>query len=179
MLEAETPISRSLLNEFFNKLMQSERKQEIAKAKLKKARPQLSMQANPTQVQVGGGNIPVPPTKTTPTLTVPPAVTPPPVNVPRNMQVGRPARVAKPKPLPPAAAAGPKKTTQPKPPMTRSKMKNQPAPVNVAVTDPENDTAAPIDAEYDTDELVELPTDSEPEAAKSELGEENAQIEEQ
>ena len=37
-LEAETPITRSLLNEFFNKLMQSERKQEIAKAKLKKAR---------------------------------------------------------------------------------------------------------------------------------------------
>ena len=32
-LEAETPIGRSLLNEFFNKLMWSERKQEIAKAK--------------------------------------------------------------------------------------------------------------------------------------------------
>ena len=41
--------------------------------------------------------------------------------------------------------------------MTRSKMKNQPAPTNVAVTDPENDTAALIDAEYDTDELAELP----------------------
>ena len=37
-LEAETPIGRSLLNEFFNKLMRSERKQEITKAKLKKAR---------------------------------------------------------------------------------------------------------------------------------------------
>ena len=53
-LEAETPISRSLLNEFFNKLMRSERKQEITKAKLKKARQQLGMQANPNQVQVGG-----------------------------------------------------------------------------------------------------------------------------
>ena len=53
-LEAETPISRSLLNEFFNKLMRSERKQEIAKAKLKKARQQLGTQANPNQVQVGG-----------------------------------------------------------------------------------------------------------------------------
>ena len=41
-LEADTPISRSLLNEIFNKLMQSERKQEIAKAKLKKARQQLN-----------------------------------------------------------------------------------------------------------------------------------------
>ena len=42
-LEAETPIGRSLLNEFFNKLMCSERKQEIAKAKLKKARQQLNV----------------------------------------------------------------------------------------------------------------------------------------
>ena len=54
-LEAETPISRSLLNEFFNKLMCSERNQEIAKAKLKKARQQLGTQTNPNQVQVGGG----------------------------------------------------------------------------------------------------------------------------
>ena len=53
-LEAETPIGRSLLNEFFNKLMRSERKQEIAKAKLKKVRQQLNVQANPQQVQVGG-----------------------------------------------------------------------------------------------------------------------------
>ena len=42
-LEAETPIGRSLLNEFFNKLMRSERKQEVAKAKLKKARQQLNV----------------------------------------------------------------------------------------------------------------------------------------
>ena len=54
-LEAETPVGRSLLNEFFNKLMRSERKQEITKAKLKKARQQLNVQANPQQVQVGGG----------------------------------------------------------------------------------------------------------------------------
>ena len=54
-LEAQTPIGRSLLNEFFNKLMWSERKQEIAKAKLKKARQQLNVQTNPQQVQVGGG----------------------------------------------------------------------------------------------------------------------------
>ena len=62
-LEAETPISRSLLNEFFNKLMHSEQKQEIAKAKLKKARQQLGAQTNPTQVQMGGGNVPIPPPK--------------------------------------------------------------------------------------------------------------------
>ena len=62
-LEAETPIGRSLLNEFFNKLMRSERKQEIAKAKLKKARQQLNVQANPQQVQVGGGAPVAPPTQ--------------------------------------------------------------------------------------------------------------------
>ena len=53
-LEAMTPISRFLLNEFFNKLMWSERRQEIAKAKLKKARQQLNAQANQAQAQVGG-----------------------------------------------------------------------------------------------------------------------------
>ena len=41
------------------------------------------------------------------------------------------------------------------------------------MTDPENDTAAPMDAEYDTDELAELPTDSQPEAGESEHGKEN------
>ena len=159
--------------------MRSERKQEIAKAKLKKARQQLGMQANPNQVQVGGGNVPISPTKATLTPAVPPAVTPPPANVPRKAQVGRPARVTKPKPPSPAAATGPKKAPQPKPLVTRNKAKNQPTPTNVAVSDPENDTTAPVDPEYDTDELAELPTDSEPETTESEPGEENAQIEEQ
>ena len=178
-LEAETPISRSLLNEFFNKLMCSKRKQEIAKAKLKKARQQLGMQPNPNQVQVGGGNVPVSPAKVTPTPAAPPEVTPLPANVPRKAQVRRPARVTKPKPLPPAVATGLKKVPQPKPPVTRSKEKNQPTPANVAVTDPENDTTARVDPEYDTDELAELPTDSKPETTESEPGEKNAQIEEQ
>ena len=42
------------------------------------------------------------------------------------------------------------------------KRKNQAAPTIVAVTDPENDVAAPVYAESDMDELAELPTDSEP-----------------
>ena len=62
---------------------------------MKKTSQQLSTQANPSQVQVGGGNAPIPPAKATPTLAVPPAVTPPPANVPRKAQVGRPAKVAK------------------------------------------------------------------------------------
>ena len=79
-LEAETPISRTLLNEFFNKLMKSERRQEISKAKLKKARRQLNTQANPQQVQTGGGAPGGSPPQTTPAAS--PAVTPPPANVP-------------------------------------------------------------------------------------------------
>ena len=177
-LEAETPIGRSLLNEFFNKLMQSEQKQEIAKAKLKKARQQLNAQANPPQAQTAGGIPAVPPAQVTPTPVTSPAVTPLPANVPRKAQLGRPPRVAKPKLAQPATAAGPKKATPLKPPVTRSKMQNQPTPANVVVADPEDNTAAPMDAEYNTDKLAELPTDSEPEAG-SELGEENAQLEEQ
>ena len=81
-LEAETPIGRSLLNEFFNKLMRSERKQEIAKAKLKKARQQLNVQANPQQVQIGGGAIATPPAQPMVAPAGPPAVTPPQATVP-------------------------------------------------------------------------------------------------
>ena len=178
-LEAETPIGRSLLNEFFNKLMRSERKQEIAKAKLKKARQQLNVQANPQQVQAGGGATATTPAQVMAAPTGPPAVTPPQANVPRKAQVGRPARIAKPKPVPPAAAAAvaPKKASPPKPPVTRSKTKNQPTPTPVAATDLDADITAPVDAEYDTDELAELPTDSESETVESEQGEETAQLE--
>ena len=178
-LEAETPIGKSLLNEFFNKLMRSERKQEIAKAKLKKARQQLNVQANPQQVQAGGGTPAATPAQAAAAPVGPPAVTPPQANAPRKAQVGRPARVAKPKPSPSATAAtaAPKKATPPKPPVTRGKTKNQPTPTPIAATDLETDIAAPVDAEYDTDELAELPTDSEPELVESEQGEEDGRLE--
>ena len=124
-----------------------------------------------------GGNAPVGTSKqATLTPATSPAVTPPPANVPRKAQVGRPAKIVKPKA---PQAAGPKKTTPLKPPVTRSKTKNQPIPTNVSVTDPEDDTTAPVSVEYDTDELAELPTDSEPKAVESEPGEETAQIEKQ
>ena len=178
-LEAETPIGRSLLNEFFNKLMRSERKQEITKAKLKKATQQLNVQANPQQVQVGGGATATTPVQATSAPAGPPAVTPPQANVPQKAQVGRPARIAKPRPVPPAAVAAvaPKKVSPPKPPVTGSKTRNQPMTTPVAATDLEADVTAPVDAEYDTDELAELPTDSESEAVESEQGEDPAQLE--
>ena len=95
--------------------------------------------------------------------------------------MGRPARVAKLKPSPSvtAAAPAPKKAIPPKPPVTRGKTKNQPTPTPVAATDLETDTAAPVDAKYDTDELAELPTDSESEPMESEQGEEDGHLEEQ
>ena len=178
-LEAETPIGRSLLNEFFNKLMRSERKQEIAKAKLKKARQQLNVQANPQQVQAGGSAPVATPVQATVVPAGSPAVTPPQANAPRKAQVGRPARVVKPKPTPPAVAVAtaPKKITPPKPPVTRSKTRNQPAHTSVAVADIEADAAAPVEIDNDTDGLADLPTDSESEMTDSEQEEENTQLE--
>ena len=55
--------------------------------------------------------------------------------------------------------------------------KNQPTPTPVAATDLEADVTAPVDAEYDTDELAELPTDSDSETVESEQGEDSAQLE--
>ena len=174
-LEAETPIGRSLLNEFFNKLMRSERKQEIAKAKLKKARQQLNVQANPQQIQAGGNAPVTAPAQVTAMPAGSPAVTSPQANAPRKAQVGRPARVAKPGPAPPAAVAAtaPKKVTPLKPPVTRSKTRNLPVTTSVVATDADADTAAPVEVDNDTDGLAELPTDSESEATDSEQGEES------
>ena len=47
----------------------------------------------------------------------------------------------------------------------------------MAATDLETDVTAPVDAEYDTDELAELPTDSDSETVESEQGEDSAQLE--
>ena len=56
-LEAETPIAKSLLTEFFNKLMRVQRKHDIVQAKLKKAR-QTGTGGTPAGIQGGppGGN---------------------------------------------------------------------------------------------------------------------------
>ena len=116
-----------------------------------------------------------------PTPATPPVVTPPPANVPRKAQVGGSTRGGAKVKNPPAVVAGPKKATPTKPPVTRSKTKNQPMAKKVAVVDPESDrsTATPVDEDYDTDGLAELPTDSEPKVVESDSGEENAQFEEQ
>ena len=93
--------------------------------------------------------------------------------------MGRPARVAKPRAPSQALASGPKKLPPPKPPVTRSQTKKQGTTKTVAVADPEGDVTAPAEAEYETDDLAELPTDSEPELVETESGEDTAQVEEQ
>ena len=75
------------------------------------------------------------------------------------------------------AATAPKKVTLPKPPVTRSKTRNPPAPTSVAAADIETDAAAPVEVDNDTDGLAELPTDSESEVTDSEQEEENTQLE--
>ena len=86
--------------------------------------------------------------------------------------MGRPARVAKPRPAPPAvvAATAPKKVTSLKPPVTRSKTRNLPVTTSVTAADADTDTAAPVEVDNDTDGLAELPTDSESEVTDSEQG---------
>ena len=93
--------------------------------------------------------------------------------------MGRPARVAKPKPALPAAVAAtaPKKVTPSKPPVARSKTRNPPTPTSVAAADIDADAAAPVEVDNDTDGLAELPTDSESEATDSGQEEENTQLE--
>ena len=68
--------------------MRSERKQEIAKAKLKKARQQLNVQANPQQMQAGGSAPVTAPAQTAAIPAGSPAITPPQANVPQKAQVG-------------------------------------------------------------------------------------------
>ena len=123
-------------------------------------------------MQIGGGTTATTPAQAMTAPAGPSAITPPQATVPRKAQVGRPARIPKPKPVPPVAATtvAPKKVPPPKPPVTRSKTRNQPMPTPVAALDLEADVTTPVDAENDTDELAELPTDSESEGVESEQG---------
>ena len=120
---------------------------------MKKARQQLNVQANPQQTQAGGSAPVTAPAQATVIPAGSPAVTPPQANVLRKAQVGRPARVAKPRPTPPAvvAATAPKKVTPLKPPVTRSKTRNLPVTTSVAAADADADAAAPVEVDNDTD----------------------------
>ena len=89
-LEAETPIAKSLLTEFFNKLMRVQRKHDIVQAKLKKAR-QTGTGGTQGGTQGGGGNQGNPPS----TSPKPPGAAGPPKG-PRRVQPRRGVRFQNP-----------------------------------------------------------------------------------
>ena len=113
-LEAETLVTQALLNEFFNKLVRSEKKNDITKAKLKKARQQTPNQANPPAQPQTPQHQPAAPAS---------PATPPQAAAPRKAQVGRPPKQAKPK-APQAAPAG-AQPVKGKPKAVKAKAKNQ------------------------------------------------------
>ena len=147
-LEAETPVAKSLLTEFFNKLLRVQRKHDIVQAKLKKERQQ------------GKGG--------TPGAVDPNLKAPPPVGKTRGTNL-----------LP----KGEKKT----PPRRSVRFQNQkekgkPHPATPLAT--KKDTvheAAEVEdlsnIDYDTEELANLPTDSEPEGTTGETSGEEQVLE--
>ena len=100
-LEAETPITQGLLNDFLNRIIRQEKKNVVVSAKLKKARQQLEGQAT---APVKGG----PPTPATPPPKTQPATPPLPAQ-PRKAQVRKPRRPQDPK----AVGGRPKQCPQP------------------------------------------------------------------
>ena len=138
-LEAETPIAKSLLTEFFNKLMRVQRKHDIVQAKLKKAR-QTGTGGTP-----GGGTQPGNPP--TPTKTAGATGS---QKGARRVQPRRAVRFQNPE-------------TKEKPGVTPRKGGNVPA----APVAPHKDTVSEVvddedtqDTDYDTEDLADLPTDS-------------------
>ena len=147
-LEAETPIAKSLLTEFFNKLMRVQRKHDIVQAKLKKARQtgtggtQGGTQGGTPGGGVQLGNPPPTPTKT-------PGATGPQKGA-RRVQPRRAVRFQNP-------------NTKDKPSGTLRKGGNVPAAPGV----PRKDTVSEVvdeedtqDTDYDTEDLADLPMDS-------------------
>ena len=144
-LEAETPIAKSLLTEFFNKLMRVQRKHDIVQAKLKKARQTGTLGGTPGGTPGGGvqpGNPPPTPTKTVGTT---------------GLQKG--ARRVQPR----RAVWFQNPDTKEKPGMTPQKggkcigCSCGPRKDTVSEVVDEEDTQ---DTDYDTEDLADLPTDS-------------------
>ena len=148
-LEAETPVARSLLTEFFNKLMRVQRKHDIVQAKLKKERQQ------------GKGGTPGAPN---PNPKVPPPVgkaggTNPPPKGERKTPLRRSVRFQNQKEKGKAR------------PVTPPTMKKDTVHETAEVEDLS-------DTDSDTEELADLPTDSEPEGNTGETSGEDQILEE-
>ena len=164
-LEADTPITQGLLNDFLNRIIRQEKKNVVVSAKLKKARQQLEGQA---AAPVKGG----PPTPATPPPKTQPATPPLPAQ-PRKAQVRRPRRSQDPK-----AVGGKTKTVSPAP---VNKGGKNPAknPGAISMNPVEEDKESTAGDGNDTDALSHLPTDEESGTEDEGPGEVNGDTEEQ
>ena len=153
-LEAETPITQSLLNDFLNRIIRQEKRNVVVNAKLKKARQQLGGQnLTPAQGE--------PPTPTTPPAKAQPSTPPVPAQS-RKAQVRKPQRPPNPK------VVGGKKAPAGQPPTNKGK-KNPAKDAGVTPMNPIEDEMPPNeDGESDTDALSNLPTDGESESENGE-----------
>ena len=139
-LEAETPIPKSLLTEFFNKLMRVQRKHDIVQAKLKKARQQGA----------GGTMGPATPSTKAPPPAGKAGGTPP--KGEKRAPPRRSVRFQNQKGAKAGTAAGKGDNRPATPPTPRKDSVNE-----------VQDTDDPPDTDYGTDDLASLPTDSDPE----------------
>ena len=164
-LEADTPITQGLLNDFLNRIIQQEKKNVVVSAKLKKARQQLGGQA---AAPVKGGQ----PTPVTPPPKAQPATPPLPAQ-PKKAQVRRPHR-----PQDPKAAGGKNKQAPPAPGNKGGKNPNKnPGPTTVNPV--EGDHESTDSDGNDTDALSHLPTDDESGTEDQGTGEVNGDTGEQ
>ena len=148
-LEAETPVARSLLTEFFNKLMRVQRKHDIVQAKLKKERqqekggtpgaPDPKPKVPASTGKTGGTNSPPKGEKKTP--------------VRRSVRFQNLKEKERHRPA--------------TPPTTKKDMVHEAVEVE-SLSDPDEDT----------EELADLPTDSEPEGSTGEVVGEDQTLEE-
>ena len=158
-IEAETQITKGLLNDFLNKIIKQEKKNVVVNAKLKRARQQLGGQnAAPSK----GGQ----PAPTTPPAKAQPPTPPLPAQ-PRKPQVRKPSHPPNPK------VAGYKKAPAGQPPVNKGK-KNPTKDSGVTSVNPVEDEIIPSrDGESDIDALSHLPTDKESESWDGEPGGDN------
>ena len=164
-LEADTPITQSLLNDFLKRIISQEKRNVVVSAKLKRARQQLEGQV---AAPVKGG----PPTPATPPPKTQPATPPLPAQ-PRKAQVRRPRH-----PPDPKAAGGKAKAV---PPAPANKGKKSPAKdPGITSMDPVEKDEGSMDSDgNDTDALSHLPTDEESWAEDEGLDKVNEDTEEQ
>ena len=164
-LEADTPITQGLLNDFLNRIIRQEKKNVVVTAKLKKARQQLGGQG------VAPGRVSSPAPATSPPKTQP--ATPLLPAQPRKAQVRNPQG-----PTDPKQVKGKNKVVPPAP--GNKGKKNPPKNPGTASVNPvEEDGESTDSGGNDTDALSHLPTDEDSEGGDNEPDEANGSTEDQ